>query len=99
MRCATNHCVVSVVALGVTAFQYPTPPVEKSDVESVVFGVERLPVGITQGPAMLVEFLVVMVKDPGANTPERGRRRVRLEKMTIVGLTKRAWGRVLYSWS
>ena len=44
---------------------------------------------IIQSPT-LVEFLVVMVNDPGAKTPERGRRRVRAEKTTIVGLKKRA---------
>jgi hypothetical protein len=41
----------------------------------------------------------VTANEPGAKTPERGRRRVRAEKITIVGLKRRAWGRVLYSWS
>jgi hypothetical protein len=57
----------------------------KNDLESGVFGVERLPVGITQRPTW-VESLVVMVNEPGAKTPESGRRRVRAEKTTIVGL-------------
>jgi len=33
---------------------------------------------------------VVTVSEPGAKTPERGRKRVRAEKTTIVGLKKRA---------
>jgi len=40
---------------------------------------------------------LVTVKEPGGKTPARGRRRVRSEKMTIIGLKKRALGRVLYS--
>ena len=44
-----------------------------------------------------VELLVTTLNEPGANTPERGRRSVRVEKITIVGLKKRARGRVLYS--
>jgi len=37
---------------------------------------------------MSVEFLVVTAKEPGVKTPERGRRRLRAEKKTIVGLKK-----------
>jgi hypothetical protein len=47
-------------------------------------------VGIIQGLLMLVEFLVVTVNELGAKTPERGRRSVRAEKMTIVGLKRTA---------
>jgi hypothetical protein len=47
----------------------------------------------------MAEFLVTTVNELGAKTPERGRRRVRAEKTTIVGLKKSARGRVLYSWS
>jgi hypothetical protein len=50
---------------------------------------EILPVGIVQ-LLMTVEFLVVTVNDPGAKIPERGRKRFRAEKMTIIGLKKRA---------
>ena len=89
---------MSSVALGVTPPHFP-PEVEKSDIESGVFGVERLPLGIIQGPPTLVEFLVTTVNEPGAKTPERGRRRLRAVKTTIVGLEKTALGRVLYSWS
>jgi hypothetical protein len=39
-------------------------------------------------------FLVVTVKEPGANTPERGRRRVRMENKIVTGLEKRACGSV-----
>jgi hypothetical protein len=49
----------------------------------------KLPVGIIQG-RVLVSFLVVTVKEPGAKTPERGRRRVRMEIKTRRGLKKRA---------
>jgi len=60
-------------------------------------GLERLPVGTIQG-ALRVKFLATTVNEPGAKTPERGRRRVKAEKMTIFGLKKTARGRVLYSW-
>ena len=50
---------------------------------------EILPVGIIQGLSPVVS-LVVTVNEPGAKTPERGRRSVRAEKITIVGLKKRA---------
>jgi len=39
---------------------------------------------------MTVEFLVVTVNEAGEKIPERGRVRVRAEKMTIIGLKKRA---------
>ena len=39
---------------------------------------------------MTVEFLVVTVNEPGAKIPERGRKRVRAEKTTIIGQKKRA---------
>jgi len=42
---------------------------------------------------------VATVSELGAKTPERGRRRVRAEKITIVGLKKKARGSVLYNWS
>jgi hypothetical protein len=50
---------------------------------------EILPVGIVQ-LLMTVEFLVVTVNEPGAKIPERGRKRMRAEKMTIIGLKKTA---------
>jgi len=49
----------------------------------------KSPVGMVQG-RILVYFLVVTVKEPGAKTPERGRRRVRMEIKTRRGLRKRA---------
>jgi hypothetical protein len=54
MRCSTNHCVVSVVTLGVTLLQDSTSFVTKKNVESEMFGEERLPVGMVQGPGTSV---------------------------------------------
>ena len=98
MRYLTRHCVVRSVALDVTSVQNDHPSAVKSDVESMVFGVEILPVGIQQELRMSVEVLVVTVNEPGAKTPERGMS-VNAEKTTIIGLKKGARGRVLYSWS
>jgi len=39
---------------------------------------------------MTVEFLVVTVNEAGGNIPERGKKRMRTENMTIIGLKKRA---------
>jgi len=52
-------------------------------------GVERFPVGIEQSRTSL-KFLVTTVNEPGAKTPERGRRSAMTEKITIVGLKNRA---------
>ena len=74
MRRSTKHCVVNL---------------EKNDggVSSIF---EMLPVGTIQEPGTSVEFLRTTANEPGANTLERGRRSVRAEKMTIVGLNKNA---------
>ena len=84
-----RHCVVSTVALSAGPAQLASASTMKSDLESGVSGIEILPVGITQGP-MSVDFWVITVSEPGAKTPESGRRRVKAEKATIVGLKKRA---------
>jgi len=62
---------------------------EKNDI-GVSSKFERLPVGIIQEPVTLVEILVTTVNEPGAKTLERGRRSMRTEKTTIVGLKKTA---------
>ena len=92
MSLCSKHRSMSTVALGVMPVHTPSSLVVKSDVESMVFGVERLPVGIIQG-AMISSPMgtlqrpgLEMVNEPGANRPERGRRSVRAEKTTIVGL-------------
>ena len=92
MRCSARHFVVTSVALSVKPDQVSeSPPKEvKSDAESEAFGVDRLPLGIIQELPTLVEFLVTTVNEPGAKTPERGRRRLRAVKTTIVGLKKTA---------
>jgi len=71
---------------------------KERELESGAPGVDRLPVGIVQGPAS-VEFWVIMVNEPGAKTPERGRRSVRAENTTILRLKKNAQGSVLYNCS
>ena len=81
--------MVSSEALGVKPDHRPSEEV-KSDVESGAFGVDRLPLGIIQELPTLVEFLVTTVNEPGAKTPERGRRRLRAVKTTIIGLKKTA---------
>ena len=88
MRCSTRHCAARFMALGMAPPHNPPAPRVKSEVESGVFGVERLPLGIIQGSPVSVKFLVSTVNEPGAKTPERGRRRLRAVKMTIVGLKK-----------
>jgi len=97
--------VVSIVALTVMPSQTHVKlsgkawkcPKER-ELESGAPGVDRLPVGIVQGPAS-VEFWVITVNEPGAKTPERGRRSVRAENTTILGLKKNARGSVLYNCS
>jgi hypothetical protein len=77
MRCSAKHCAGSL---------------EKDDVKMEVVQLifERLPVGIVQLPGTFVEVCGTMVNEPGAKIPESGRRRVRAETTTIIGLNKRA---------
>lgn len=51
---------------------------------------ERLPVGMIQGPVTSVMLVMAVTKEPGAKTPDSRRRRVRMENKTRIGLKKSA---------